>query len=276
MDVTHGETDANSLQTPQILRSRGLRRPIKLLHYRDTPAIRGGPEPKEAVMNVRFLALAAFFAVPVVPAAADTGQQCYTTNCTGASITSKRKCYACCDDHCDQSSTKLVDCQEECDKVHPTLMIAREDWQEIPVALREGMPATEEGKLAFLKDDAALAWAMEDGVVTCRTIELVDWFIVGGSDQVQRWGLVSLSWLLLEHAYTPEARTAVRCILLHELTHHPDPKIRRLVLGLLAEACMWYDDHETTVAVLRAISDDPSELVRAQGLGMLADPALRR
>ena len=69
MDVTHGETDANSLQTPQILRSRGLRRPIKLLHYRDTPAIRGGPEPKEAVMNVRFLALAAFFAVPVVAVA---------------------------------------------------------------------------------------------------------------------------------------------------------------------------------------------------------------
>lgn len=226
-------------------------------------------------MRLPFLALAALLAAPTVPAAADTGQQCYTTNCTGASIKSKRKCYACCDDHCDQSSTKLVDCQEECDKAHPKLLIDRE-YQEIPYQLRGGMPDTEEGKLAFLKDDDALTWALEAGVVTDRTVELVDWFIVGGSDQVQRWGLISLSWLLLEHKHTPEAREAVREILFEELATHADPKIRRLVLGLLAEARMWYDDHASTVAVLKAIAGDPSGLVREQGLSLLADPALRR
>ena len=221
---------------------------------------------------IRILSIVFFAATALSPplaSAQQTGLQCYNANCTGATITSKRKCYLCCADKCSENGTQTTHCQEECDKAHPRLM-AEDRSVPMPVVLRGGMPRSEPGQLAVLMDDDAVTWALEDGVVTDATIEFIDWFMLGTTEQVQRWAMVTLSWLVLEHEHTPEARQAVREVFFAELEGNPSPIVRRLALGVLAEAGMWWDRPEDTLRIIRAIRDDESELVRRQGVSLLA------
>lgn len=198
-----------------------------------------------------------------------TGVQCYNGNCTGAGITSKRKCYICCAEKCSENGTQTTGCQEECDKAHPKLVVDRlmENNQSItfPRGVGDTMPITAADQVAFLMDDNAVLWALEKGVVTENTIDFIDWFIVGTEEQPQRWGLVTLSWLVTECPTTPKAREMAREIFFAELEEDPDPAIRRLALGLLAEAQMWYDNPRSTVRIMHAVTNDPAQIVRDHG-----------
>lgn len=222
---------------------------------------------------ILWFVLVLVLAPPTTYAQTQTGVQCYNANCTGAQITSKRKCYICCSDNCSENGTQTADCQEECDKAHPKLVSDRlmelNQAMTFPRGVGTKMPATAKEQVAFLADDNAVLWALEEGVVTTNTVEFIDWFVVGTELEPQRWGLVTLSWLITECPTTPEARELVRDIFFEELEHDPDPIVRRLALGLLAEAQMWYDNPRSTLHILDRINRDPSPIVREHGHRLL-------
>lgn len=219
-------------------------------------------------MRMVLTVAAVIVALPGPVHAQQTGQQCYTANCTGATITSKRKCYLCCSDKCSENGTQLTHCQEECDKAHPRLM-SEDRAVGLPAVLRGGIPDDEAGQVKVLMDDAVVEWALEDGVVTDATVEFLDWFAVGTGEQAQRWALITLSHVLLEYPATRQAREEIRSIFFEVLEEDRDPKIRRLALGLIAEAGLWWDDPASTRRVIKALRDDPSPLVREQGIRLL-------
>lgn len=197
----------------------------------------------------------------------ETAKECYTNNCTGGDITSKRKCYLCCGEHC--AGTNNSGCQDECDSVWFRLI--SEGRVTVPRGGFTVWAGDWAAQNAALSSDELMAWASDDGVTGTDLVNLIDGYLLNPADDtIARFALVTLSWAITENPATPEARALTADILFAELEGNPAFILRAGALTALAETGIWFETPQNTLRTLRAIRDDPDPAMRRQALQLLS------
>ena len=183
---------------------------------------------------------------------------CYTTNCTGSDITSRRSCYLCCAEHCVGDGE--LDCQESCDSAW---ILEVDNY--FPIGLLNELMESRgdvEAQMSFFVDQDLWDMWTAEGRADLPVIELTDWLYTNAADiKVAKMALVTLSWLGSEHTLTPKGKQLIEDILVDAL-HSPEWNIRRSAILGIRDTRAYQHNLAIQRDIIRMAAQDPSEVVQ--------------